>query len=75
VDVKRQVGTVDGHVILDQCSDQVAFFPNPWMLRVPEKAVVDNHQVGSHVGGFADGGEAGIHGGGDAVDFAVIFHL
>ena len=66
---------VHGHIGFHECADEVAFFAHPRLLRIPEEAMMHEQQIGLLRGGHAHSGEAGIHGSGDAADFAVVLHL
>jgi len=66
---------VYGHIVFHQCADKVAFFAHPRLLRVPEEAMMYDQQIRVLRGGFPHSGETGIHGGGDAADFAVVLNL
>ena len=73
--IEWKMCAVHGHIIFHQCADEVAFFAHPRLLRVPEKAVMHEQQVRLLCCGLTYSGETGIHGGGDAADFAVVLHL
>jgi hypothetical protein len=73
--VERQVGAVEGEIGAEQELHLSEPDPGPGLRGIPEEAVVDQEQVGPNGGGAADGGEAGIDGGGDARDGALVFDL
>src|SRR6185295_2212880 len=75
VRVEWQMGAVNGKIIFEQQSEQRVVRARPRLARVPKQAVVHDEQVGPRGDGQPDGGQAGVHGGGDARDGTAIFHL
>ncbi len=69
------MGAVDGNVMLEQGSDEIAFAAYPRVLWAPEEAVMNQHEVSTGKCCLADGGETGIDAGGNAADFPAVFNL
>jgi hypothetical protein len=75
VGVQRQMRTVHGQIAFDQQRQHLAAPARPRHGRRPKQAVMDDEKIGPGRRRQLEGGEGGVHGGGDARDRAGVFHL
>ena len=68
VDVEGQVGAVEGEAVFEAKADFFVEGAGDGLEAGPEEAVVDEEEIGTGGGGFADDGEGGVDGGGDVGD-------
>ena len=64
--IQRQMSAIDGQIAVEQSFEQKILRARPRMGGSPEKAVMDDQQIGPGTDGFADRRERGIDRGGDS---------
>lgn len=68
MDVEGQVGAVEGEAVVEAEADFFVEGAGDGLEAGPEEAVVDEEEIGTGGGCFADDGEGGVNGGGDVGD-------
>lgn len=75
MDIEREVAAIDCEVIID-CQFEFSERRAGMALEAgPEKAMMNNEEVGTGAYGLADGAFGSVDGGGHAGDFAVVGEL
>src|SRR6266516_2097531 len=75
VSVEREMRTINGQIVFEQQRQQLIARARPGMTRIPEQSMMHDQQVRSGSDSQLHGGEARVHGGGNAADRASVFHL
>ena len=75
VSVEREMRTINGQIVLEQQRQQFIACASPGMTRVPEQSMMRNQQVGLRSDCQLHRRQVRVHGGGNASDGPLVFHL
>lgn len=75
MEIQRQMGAVDGEIVLNQEPQHLMVLARPRLSWAPEQTVMNDEQVGLGRDCEADGGQGGVDGGGDSCDLPAVLHL
>ncbi len=73
--VQWKMSTVNSQIVIHHESHESVSMPGPGVCLVPEKSVMNNHEISSHFDGFPRGTQGGIHRSRNAGDLSVVFQL